>query len=154
MHASRGGAARAPRCTTWRALGSRQDARPGAPFGLVAGPAGGVGGVCAHLPDVSARQGRPPAAGLPAVPPACPHAPRRVYEPGLPQATRRPIRPRLFAGAHRPLDRARGAGPDQADLQDRSAETAARNFVASVFRAVRLPAMLVLDRDTRSTSAF
>ena len=35
-----------------------------------------------------------------------------------------------------------------------TAETAARNFVASVFRDVGLPDVLVSDRDTRFTSAF
>ncbi len=35
-----------------------------------------------------------------------------------------------------------------------TAETAARNFVVSVFRDVGLPDLLVLDRDTRFTSAF
>ncbi len=35
-----------------------------------------------------------------------------------------------------------------------TAETAARNFIASVFRDVGLPDVLVSDRDTRFTSAF
>ncbi len=35
-----------------------------------------------------------------------------------------------------------------------TAETAARNFVPSVFRDVGLPDVLVSDRDTRFTSAF
>jgi hypothetical protein len=35
-----------------------------------------------------------------------------------------------------------------------TAETAARNFVSSVFRDVGLPDVLVSDRDTRFTSAF
>jgi transposase InsO family protein len=35
-----------------------------------------------------------------------------------------------------------------------TSETAARNFVASVFRDVGLPGVLVSDRDTRFTSAF
>ncbi len=35
-----------------------------------------------------------------------------------------------------------------------TAETAARNFVSSVFRDVSLPDMLVSDRHTRFTSAF
>ena len=35
-----------------------------------------------------------------------------------------------------------------------TSETAARNFVASVFRDVGLPDVLVSDRDTRFTSAF
>jgi hypothetical protein len=35
-----------------------------------------------------------------------------------------------------------------------TAETAARNFVSSVFRDVGLPEVLVSDRDTRFTSAF
>ena len=51
-------------------------------------------------------------------------------------------------------DWARVAGPD---LQDRprrlGAEEAAHNFVASVFRDVGLPDVLVSDRDMRS-SAF
>ncbi len=35
-----------------------------------------------------------------------------------------------------------------------TAETAARNFVSSVFRDVGLPDVLVSDRDTSFTSAF
>ena len=35
-----------------------------------------------------------------------------------------------------------------------TAETAARNFVTSVFRDMELPDVLVSDRDTRFTSAF
>ncbi len=35
-----------------------------------------------------------------------------------------------------------------------TAETAAHNFVSSVFRDVGLPDVLVSDRDTRFTSAF
>ena len=35
-----------------------------------------------------------------------------------------------------------------------TAETAARNFVVSVFRDLRLPDVLVSDRDTHFTSAF
>ena len=35
-----------------------------------------------------------------------------------------------------------------------TAETAARNFVTSVFRDMGLPDVLVSDRDTRFTSAF
>ena len=98
--ASDPGAARAACNSAGRALWPRQDVDPGSPLGVVARPAGGCGGVRAHLPDVSARQGRPPAAGRSAVPPAGPHASRRVHQPGLPRAARRPLRPRLPAGAH------------------------------------------------------
>ena len=58
-----------------------------------------VRGIRAHLPDVSTRQSRPPAAVQPAVPPASPHATRRVHRPGLSRVARRPLRPRLSAGA-------------------------------------------------------
>ena len=49
---------------------------------------------------MSACQGRPSAAGLPAVPSPRPRALRRVRQPGLPLAARRALRPRLSAVVH------------------------------------------------------
>ena len=118
---------------------------------MVVWPAGGGGGVYEHLPDVSARQGRPPATGRPAAP--------------LPIPTRR--------GGCISLDflelPVARSGQDflqvYIDLltwrvwlvptfKTAAAEEAARNFVGSVFRDVRLPDVLVSDRDTRFTRVF
>ena len=99
------------------ALGSQQDARPGAALSVMTRPAC-CGGVHLHLPDVSAHQGRPLSTGRPAVAPDGPHAMLRVYQPRLPRSAsaRHPLLSRLFAGAHRTPGWARVAGPD---LQDR-----------------------------------
>ena len=92
QRASDTGSARAACHSAGRALWPRQDAGPGAPL-VVARPAGCCEGVRAHLPNVSARQGRPPAAGRPAVPPSRFNAPRWVHKSELPRAALRPLLP-------------------------------------------------------------
>ena len=111
-------------------------------------PAGSGEGVRAHLSRRVSASRQTTSIDQPAVSPASPHATGQVYQPGLPRAAIARYC-HYFLQVH--IELLTGRVPT---FNTTTAEMTARNFIASVFRDVELPGVLVSDRDTRFTSAF